>query len=376
MKICIVADGNEDHTRLIVNYFAQRNHEVHLISLGFRKGYDSRVNLHYLHPPFLRIAKISNLLFFIFAPFQTRKLVAKIQPDILDGHYVISYGFFASFSQFHPLVVTAWGSDALVQARLSVFWRFFARYAVNRSDYMICLFNKDILQSEIGKWIPSNLSIASIPRGIDIELFARKSKDIRLRQKLNIQPDCPVIINIRGAEPIYDPGTFIRSIPLVVKECPEAIFLIVYQKRYQETYQKQIIELGVKKNVIILDWMANEEIAAYLGLANIYVSTSLSDGASNALFEGMASELAPVVTDIPANRYWIENEKNGFLFKAGDYTSLAKYVISLIRDKEKQLDFGKKCHKLVLEKAEFKIQMAKIEKIYSELVLNQSKKQI
>ena len=52
---------------------------------------------------------------------------------------------------------------------------------------------------------------------------------------------------------------------------------------------------------------------AYLNAADIYVSTSLSDGTSLSLLEAMACSLPVVVTDIPANKEWITDGHNGFL---------------------------------------------------------------
>jgi glycosyltransferase involved in cell wall biosynthesis len=75
-----------------------------------------------------------------------------------------------------------------------------------------------------------------------------------------------------------------------------------------------------------------------------------------------------VVTDIPANRHWIINGQNGFLFKPGDYNTLAEKVIMLLSNKELRESFGGKSRQIVLERANQKIEMAKIEKIYLELI--------
>lgn len=365
MKICFVADGKSSHVEVIANYFALKNHEVHLISPIFKEGYNSGIITHQLRCFMSRLGKVSYYLSFWYWIFQTRKFVSKINPDIVNGHYVTVYGFLASMTNFHPLVVTAWGSDVMIRPR-NLFWRNIVKLILKKTDLFICLFNAKMLNSKL---IPNDLPLASLPRGIDTNIFYKNNQNTGLRSLYGIEKTDPVVINIRGGSNIfYDPLTFLRAIPIVVKEFPNAKFLVSYQNKDKKTYGKMIKKLKVANNVIILDWMPRKEVAKHLAIADIYVSTTLSDGASNALFEGMACQLAPVVTDIPANRYWIKNEDNGLLFSPRDYQALAEKIIYLMKDKDKRETFGKKCRQIVLEQGDFNIQMAKTESIYQELV--------
>jgi L-malate glycosyltransferase len=373
MKICFVANGTSDHTQVIANYFAQQGHEVHIIGFDFRNGYDPRIEIHKLKRVLPQLGVISGYLSFISYATQTKNLVSELKPDILNGQYITVYGFLASLAKFHPLVVTAWGTDVLIQPRRNPVWRLIAKYTLRRSDLFVCLFDTEMIKDEIGKMVPNELKIASLPHGIDTGLFVKNRQNKNLRQRYGIGENDPIIINIRGGNPIFDPLTFIWAIPLVINKCPSARFIITYEKDHKVHYERLIKKLRLDKQVIILDFLPNNEIAEHLGEADIYVSTSLSDGASNALFEGMACELAPVVTNIPANRAWIKDGENGSLFKPGNYTELAEKTIYLLNDKEKRALFGRKCRAIVKEKAEYKIQMAKTEKIYQDLITSYSK---
>ena len=44
-----------------------------------------------------------------------RRVVREIAPDVLHAHYVVEHGFYGLVAGFHPYVVTAWGSDVLVE---------------------------------------------------------------------------------------------------------------------------------------------------------------------------------------------------------------------------------------------------------------------
>jgi L-malate glycosyltransferase len=373
MKICFIADGGSDHTQAIANYFASSNHEVYIVSPRFRKGYDQRIHLYHLDIYLPRLGKISTFFSYVIWIYKVKTAVKSIKPDLVNAHFITVYGLLTLITDFHPLVVTAWGSDVLIQPRQNPLWRFIIRCVLRKSDLFTCLFDVDMLKNDIGKLIPKSLDTASIPHGIDTSLFRKDINTTDLRQKYRINSCDPVIINIRGLLPIFDPDTFLKAVPLVIKTFPQAWFLMPCQNEYRDPYIKLIEDLQIEKNVIILDWLTPQEVAQHLAIADIYVSTSLSDGASNALFEGMACELAPVVTDIPANRCWIKDGENGFLFKPKDYNTLAEKIIRLIKDKEKRKLFGKKCREIIIQKAEFKTQMAKTEEIYLKLIERHSK---
>ena len=47
----------------------------------------------------------------------------------------------------------------------------------------------------------------------------------------------------------------------------------------------------------------------------LYISIPTSDSTSVTLLEAMAAGSLPIVSDLPANREWIEDGKNGFLLE-------------------------------------------------------------
>jgi glycosyltransferase involved in cell wall biosynthesis len=78
----------------------------------------------------------------------------------------------------------------------------------------------------------------------------------------------------------------------------------------------------------------HDKVVDYLSAADIYVSTSFSDGTSASLLEAMACSLTPLVTEIPGNKEWIENEVNGLLVPVADSKILAEKILLLATDRE------------------------------------------
>ena len=82
----------------------------------------------------------------------------------------------------------------------------------------------------------------------------------------------------------------------------------------------------------------------------------------------MASGLVPVVTDIPGNREWLEDGKNGFLFTPGNHQVLAEKVIWIINNFKETEKLRAENQKIIREKALWEKNMAFVEQRFLELL--------
>ncbi len=366
MRICYVADALSMHVQRQANFFAQEGHEVHLIStVPNTEGYDQRVKHYPLGRVLPRLWWLSKYLNAVIWLLQIRRIVRSIKPDVLDAQFITVNGYLGLASGFHPLILTAMGSDILLDPGRNPLWKVLTRYCLKKADFIIC--RATHLAEEISKSGVHSGKIKIVRIGVDTAKFHPRQRDNRLRQTLGIDDSCPLVISTRNLEPIYNVETLIQAMPLVLAESPNAKLVIVGRGR-QEAYLKRLAEsLQIASSVRFISWIPHDELPEYLASADIYVSTSLSDGASNSLLEAMASGLAPIVADIPANHPWIKVDENGLLFPTGDYDTLAKNIVHLIRNYELRKAFGKKNREIVQERAEHKTEMKKLEAIYREL---------
>jgi glycosyltransferase involved in cell wall biosynthesis len=372
MRICYVADGTSIHTQRWVNHFAKKGHETHLICWKMMPGYEDSVNIHLLAKLAPKMWAVSQYPSFLFWIPQVRRLVNRIKPDIVDGHFITVYGFLAACSGFHPLVVSAWGSDILIQPRRNPVWRFTAAYTVRKADIVICLFPVDVAERQIAELGIGSNKIRPILLGVDTSQFNPSHHDERIRRTLNIDRPQSVVVSTRNLAPIYDVETLVRAIPLVLAETAQASFIIAGTGEQRDYLTELARTLGVSGNTKFIGWVPRSELPGYLSSADIYVSSSLSDGTSNSLLEAMACGLAPIVTDIPANRAWINDGENGFLFPTRDHEALASKIIYLLSNDDTRADFGKRSQEIVRQKAEQQTEMKKLEGAYNELVQRNS----
>jgi len=364
MRICYVAEARFTHTEKWVTYFADKGHDIHLISPEPFEGDNiANVKLYPLRRVRPRIRIMSVLTDILCHIIQTRKLVREIKPDILHAHYISDNGFLAALCGFHPLVLTGWGSDVLVEAHQSRIYRYFVKFALKRADLITS--DGENMIDEMIKLGADPDKINYLLHGVDTQEFNPQAKSLKEERKMF---DSPLVISVRTLMPIYDLETLIQSVPLVLAQIPKVKFVIAgdgSQKYYLGDLARS---LGVLESISFIGRIPHKELPYYLAAGDVYVSTSLSDTTSVSLLEAMASGLAPVVTDVGDVRKWIRSGENGFIVPIKRPDLLAEKIIYLLENRELRGKMGKANRQLIEEKADYEQEMGKMGKLYEELI--------
>lgn len=355
MKICFLAGANSIHSKKWIKYFAERGHKIHWISLTpSTEGDIKNVKLHIIK---------GNLL---FKAIYIKKLIKKINPDILHAHYAGINGIIGAFSNFHPFILTAWGSDVLIAPKSKI-KKPLIKFALNKADLITC--DADHMKEAIMRLGLKSSKIKIIYFGIDTQKFNFGKKNRELKNKLKLS-NLPIVISLRNFETIYDIETLIKSIPLVLKKVPETKFLIAGTGSRKKKIKNLAKNLAILKNIKFLGRIANDKLPDYLRIADIYISTSLSDGGiASSTAEAMSCGLPVIITDTGENKKWVENNYNGYLIPVKKPKILADKIINLIKNENLREKFSKINQKIIKEKNDYLKEMKKMEKVYQKLVL-------
>ena len=372
MRICNLANPTSVHTHRWLTYFTKKGHDVHLIYFD---------NIHQpIHLPKLNGVHFHKIPFFTheikklsypYEILQLSRMINKIKPDILHGHYISHYYcWYAALIDFHPYEVFIWGSDVIIDPLKSKSIKKHVKYVLTHAD-MIHVHSKNLENAIIQLGAPPE-KIKLKYWGIDLDKFHAKRNKTKIRQQLGIEGD-QIVICTRDFKPLYDVETVIKAIPKVIKECPKAKF-VIKGKGFLENDLKQLAkDLGVRDSVQFVGFGPSDEVPLYLNAADIYVSTSLSEGGSISLWEAMASGIPVVVTDLPANTEWINNGVNGYIVPLKDPKSLAERIIDLLQDENKQNKFKRNNLKIVEKKLNQDKLMAQVEEMSLSLIESYNK---
>ncbi|MFQ6061414.1 MAG: glycosyltransferase, partial [Thermoplasmata archaeon] len=132
MRLCLVGDVQSIHIQRFASYLAYSN-EVHLLTHTAGSCNDTVVHDigPYLPPTRIDYNTIRQLLRTVG---RVKKAIKEVRPDIVHGHYLQDAAFFAARSGYHPLVVSAWGSDVLIHPFRSRAYRLMTKYVLKRAD--------------------------------------------------------------------------------------------------------------------------------------------------------------------------------------------------------------------------------------------------
>jgi len=252
-----------------------------------------------------------------------RALVDDLQPDVLHAGPLNSISVLAARSGFHPLVQMSWGSDILWEAKRNVISRRRVRYALSKSDVMIgdC---QAVAQSAIELGFDED-RIVTFPWGVDIKRFKPSPRKSALRKELDWQ-DNFVVLHTRNWEAIYGVENVAKAFAQATQGDP-GLRLLMPGKGSQKRSIKSIFrKAGVLERVHFAGQLGQEDLPAYYQAADLYLSGSYSDGSSVSLMEALASGLPALVSDIPANREWVQAGDEGWLFPLDDVDALAAAI--------------------------------------------------
>jgi glycosyltransferase involved in cell wall biosynthesis len=359
MKICYIADANSPHSQRWIGYFVEKGHQIDWISCSAPEGdLPDGVKFHKIKDSRLKALKI------VKNAIAVRRLVKKINPDILHAHYAGVNGVLGWFCNFHPYIITAWGSDILVAAQKPAI-----KILIKKALASASVVTSDALhlKDEMIKLGLSKNKIEIINFGVETDVFRPGTADFGLQKKLRIQ-NIPSIISVRSLEPIYDVSTLLEAVAMVIGRIPAVKFIIGGRGSYGSKLKDQAKDLGIEGNVIFVGFIPHGELYRWFRSVDVYVSTSLSDaGIAASTAEAMACGLPAVISATAENNKWIESNRNGFLFPAKNANKLAEILIRLISNAELCRKIGIAGRQTIIEKNDYGNEMAKMEKLYEKL---------
>ncbi len=370
MKICLCANGSSIHTKRWINYFVDRGHEVHLVS---------NISYKYKSSKFHILKNYTNnrhLNFFGYC-LQIKKIINKIKPDIIHSHYATTYGFLGALSGFHPLIVSVWGSDVLVEPKNSKVFDFFTRYALKKADLIIPMatpkaeFMKNYLIKSF--CVPED-KIQRIPWGIDPTIFKRgyKQEVEKLRENLKIQKNTKIILSARHMDPKYGIKYLIKVIPYLTKKYPNTKLIILRgggSKEYENKMKNLSSKLRVSDKIIFIQKHINtKEMCVYLNLADIFVSLTKTDQFACSLMEGMACGTIPIVSNIEVYQQYLKNKKNALFVEPENPKDIAEKIIYCFKHPEIKNKFYKINRKIIEKDEDWNKNARKMEELYKKLI--------
>jgi len=120
--------------------------------------------------------------------------------------------------------------------------------------------------------------------------------------------------------------------------------------------------------------VGQRDLPRWYHMADIYISPSHVDGSSVSLLEALACGMPCLVSDIPGNKEWVEEEVNGWLFRDGNVDDLAEKILLAIKSKRSWGRIGKAARKTAEERADWKSNFGKLLDAYDTVIARSQRK--
>lgn len=356
MKLCILSDAASLHIIEWAQFFTRKGHAVSIIS---DNPADIEGVIVYPIPKYenkFHIPFISSIYQVTRKTITIRRLLRKIQPDILHSHYANIYGYLASLTGFHPHILTCHGSDLLVHPKRSGVEQYFVKCALKHAD-KITLPSKEMYQDAVHYGADPD-KITEIQYGVDLQQF----------RFTNNEKDEYRFLCTRMLTPQYRTDFIIEAFSRLAAEFPNISLDIVGEGLERGKLEKMVAAKSMEKIVKFWGKIEHSDIASLYNRASYYLTASPTDGLSISLLEAFASGVFPILPDNQSNQSIADLGFNVKLYDLESVDSLAAAIEDVLADSE---TLSQKClhnRKLTEEKNDRSKNLARIETLYLNMI--------
>lgn len=349
MRVCYLADAPYIHSRRWVEHFVRLGCEAHVVS--FRPASIEGAAVHYIDG-WERLGKVRYLL---HAP-RVRRLLRRLQPDLLHALHLTSYGFLAGLSGVHPSIVSVWGTDVLEAPRLSPFHYLITRYALARADQITATGMR--LAEATLRYVPAGKPVTVVPYGVDLEHFSPQPREaggeVVVGAVARLSREKGLEFLLRAVGRLVEQGKPLRLV--LAGEGPERARL-----------ERLTHGLGLGECVEFLGEVPHEDVPGILQRLDIFAMPSLAEGFGVAALEAAAMELPVVASRVHGIPDVVAEGESGFLVPPRDVAALAEAIGRLADDTELRSRLGRGGRALVESRYRWQDNAAQMEGLYRAL---------
>ena len=260
------------------------------------------------------------------AAWRLSRVIKQLRPDIVhahDSHAVAMTATALSIASPDP-------KPALVATRRVVFklaTNSFSRWKYSEVDCFVasCAAVRDRLVAD-GM---SRAKIRIVHEGVDVDRIQRLPP-FNPREDFFMPHLAPVVLNVAALKPHKGQHHFIDAAALVVRDVPDARFVIVGDGELREALEKHIKDKHLERHVFLAGFRT-DALELTRG-CDIFALSSIHEGLGIALIDAMAAGKPAVATSAGGVGEVMIDGKTGFLVPPRDHHAMAEKLVVLLKD--------------------------------------------
>ena len=198
-----------------------------------------------------------------------------------------------------------------------------------------------------------------VPLGTDLDEFNPKHFGKSAARKSFALPQNRRIVGVLGRlDAQKGQETLLRSIPEVIKNHPNVLFVIAGDETAGETGYKAHLEdlcctLKIERHVRFLPF--TDDVPRFMATLDVFVLPSFAETFGLVVLEAMAMKLPIIATNAGGLPEIITNNKTGLLIEPKDSTALAGAVHRILGNKSLSIALAQSARKEALKRYDFEI---------------------
>jgi L-malate glycosyltransferase len=268
------------------------------------------------------------------AAWRLSRVVKRLRPDIVhahDPHAVAMASLALSFGASSP-------APALIASRRVDFHlkgNSFSRWKHRQVDCFIAA-SEAIRRMLVGDGVPADRTV-TVHEGIDVD-HVLAAPAVNVHEAFWLPHGAPVVGNIAALVPHKGHRHLIEAAHLVVREVPDARFIILGEGELREQLERLVREYQLEKHVLLPGFRT--DVLGCLKGFDLFVMSSVTEGLGTSLLDAMACSKAVVATQAGGMPEVVDEGRTGFLAAPRDHHTMARAIIRLLTEEPLRRQMG------------------------------------
>lgn len=251
-----------------------------------------------------------------------RKLMVREQIDILHAHDFYSGFIGAAAARLAGVRVIACQRHLKLSDRRT---HELGTRLIHRLAHRVLVNSQAIRDQIVERGSAPPRKITVIRNGVPDARASRAHAQDEIRRELGISADAKLVGMVARIQPVKGHRFFIDAAASVLRDQPNAHFVLVGDGPLRSEIENQIARLGLADRVHLLG--DRSDVAQLVPGFDLLVLASLHEGSPNAVIEAMAAGVPVVATAVGGTRELLIDGETGYLAPPADSAALAARIV-------------------------------------------------